>query len=625
MKKPFLFLVIFLQILLGTSAYSQQSFHNNIIQIRLLDSLSDVYSQISIDSAILYHKNGLEIALKMKLEPELIYKMHLKLGILYRKKGDFSKALSSDISALKIAETLSDTSKIGTGNNSIGIDYYRMGEYEKALSYFNSGFTCRSQVDDSSGMADSYYNIGMLYDDMGNSKLCRLFYLKALDLFAKINITDGIADAYNGLAGMYYREKKIDSVSFFALKAFEIYESSGNKEMVSFMSINIANLYNMQGKYTEALPIIRKGIAIAEEVGLVSQLRQGYKALSETYAYMGDYKNAYLNYQTFSVYRDSVFNIEKAHSFDELMAKYQTEKKERLLSQKEAELSLQNFLTDRNRNQRNMFIVLSVLVLIVLSLLLWRYRDKKRMTIILDRRNEELKHTNATKDKFFSIISHDLRSPVSSFQRLSASIEQSFDKIDTDTLKGYISELNRSSKNIHGLLVNLLQWAMSQSGRLSPKKKPIDINAVLKDVITKDTPLAQEKGIRIETSLKDGVHVIADAMMIETVIRNVLSNAIKFSPEGSSVKINSIVTDKKVIIRIGDQGKGMNEEDVKKLFRIEEDVKKIGGSDKNKGAGLGLILCKELIGLNDGKLFVESSSPEGSVFAIELPLAFDNG
>jgi len=625
MKKPNFILIFLLYILSGSSVFSQQSIHNTISQVRLLDSLSDVYSQISIDSAILYHKNGLEIALKMKLESELIYKMHLKLGVLYRKKGDFSNALSSDINALKIAETLSDTSKIGTGNNSIGIDYYRMGEYEKALSYFNSGFTYRSLVADSSGMADSYYNIGMLYDDMGNSKLCRLFYLKALDLFTKINITDGIADAYNGLAGMYYREKKIDSVSFFALKAFEIYESSGNKEMVSFMSINIANLYNMQGKYTEALQIIRKGIAIAEEVGLVSQLRQGYKALSETYAYMGDYKNAYLNYQTFSVYRDSVFNIEKAHSFDELMAKYQTEKKERLLIQKEAELSLQNFLTDRNRNQRNMFIVLSALVLIMLGMLLWRYRDKKRMTIILDRQNEELKQTNATKDKFFSIISHDLRTPVSSFQRLSASIEQSFDKIDTDTLKGYISELNRSSKNIHGLLGNLLQWAMSQSGRLSPEKKPIDINAFLKDVITKDTPLAQEKGIRIETSLKDGAHVIADAMMVETVIRNVLSNAIKFSPEGSSVKINSIVTDKKVIIRIGDQGKGMNEEDVKKLFRIEEDVKKIGGSDKNKGAGLGLILCKELIGMNDGKLFVESSSPEGSVFAIELPLAFDNG
>jgi len=625
MKKPNFILIFLLYILSGSSVFSQQSIHNTISQVRLLDSLSDVYSQISIDSAILYHKNGLEIALKMKLESELIYKMHLKLGVLYRKKGDFSNALSSDINALKIAETLSDTSKIGTGNNSIGIDYYRMGEYEKALSYFNSGFTYRSLVADSSGMADSYYNIGMLYDDMGNSKLCRLFYLKALDLFTKINITDGIADAYNGLAGMYYREKKIDSVSFFALKAFEIYESSGNKEMVSFMSINIANLYNMQGKYTEALQIIRKGIAIAEEVGLVSQLRQGYKALSETYAYMGDYKNAYLNYQTFSVYRDSVFNIEKAHSFDELMAKYQTEKKERLLIQKEAELSLQNFLTDRNRNQRNMFIVLSALVLIMLGMLLWRYRDKKRMTIILDRQNEELKQTNATKDKFFSIISHDLRTPVSSFQRLSASIEQSFDKIDTDTLKGYISELNRSSKNIHGLLGNLLQWAMSQSGRLSPEKKPIDINAFLKDVITKDTPLAQEKGIRIETSLKDGAHVIADAMMVETVIRNVLSNAIKFSPEGSSVKINSIVTDKKVIIRIGDQGKGMNEEDVKKLFRIEEDVKKIGGSDKNKGAGLGLILCKELIGMNDGTLFVESSSPEGSVFAIELPLAFDNG
>ena len=625
MKKPNFILIFLLYILSGSSVFSQQSIHNTISQVRLLDSLSDVYSQISIDSAILYHKNGLEIALKMKLESELIYKMHLKLGVLYRKKGDFSNALSSDINALKIAETLSDTSKIGTGNNSIGIDYYRMGEYEKALSYFNSGFTYRSLVADSSGMADSYYNIGMLYDDMGNSKLCRLFYLKALDLFTKINITDGIADAYNGLAGMYYREKKIDSVSFFALKAFEIYESSGNKEMVSFMSINIANLYNMQGKYTEALQIIRKGIAIAEEVGLVSQLRQGYKALSETYAYMGDYKNAYLNYQTFSVYRDSVFNIEKAHSFDELMAKYQTEKKERLLIQKEAELSLQNFLTDRNRNQRNMFIVLSALVLMMLGMLLWRYRDKKRMTIILDRQNEELKQTNATKDKFFSIISHDLRTPVSSFQRLSASIEQSFDKIDTDTLKGYISELNRSSKNIHGLLGNLLQWAMSQSGRLSPEKKPIDINAFLKDVITKDTPLAQEKDIRIETSLKEGVHVIADAMMVETVIRNVLSNAIKFSPEGSSVKINSIVTDKKVIIRIGDQGKGMNEEDVKKLFRIEEDVKKIGGSDKNKGAGLGLILCKELIGMNDGKLFVESSSPKGSVFAIELPLAFDNG
>lgn len=621
MKKTMTFLFFFLFTISCLNGYSQHSNKNVKDQIRLFDSLSNVYSQISIDTAIRFSKASLDISMKSNPNPELLYKMNLKIGILYRKKGDFSKALSSDINALKIAESLQDILKMGAANNSTGIDYYRMKDYEKALGYFNKALKYRANTGDSSGMGDTYYNIGMLYDDMGNTKLCRLYYLKALSIFENIGLTDGIADAYNGLAGMYYQLKKIDSVSFFAMKAFEIYEISGNKEMVAFMSINIANLYNMQKKYAEALTIINKGIKIAGEVGLISQLRQGYKALSETYSYMGDYKNAYLNYQTFMVFHDSVFTIEKARSMEELETKYQTEKKERQLIKKEAEIAIKNVLIDRGNFQRNMLIVLSALILIVLALIFWRYIDKKRMAVILNKQNEELKHTNATKDKFFSIISHDLRSPISSYQRLSSAIEQSIDKIDKETLKGYIAELNKSSKSIHGLLSNLLQWSMSQSGRLVPDKKIIDMQILVGKVIKDEEAGFNQKCLRVENIVQNDVKAFADPMMIETVIRNILSNAIKFSPEGSVISLETYSSGQRTFIKIKDSGAGISVEDMKKLFKIEEDVKKIAAGDPSKGAGLGLILCGELISLNNGKISVESPSEGGCIFTIELPIS----
>jgi tetratricopeptide (TPR) repeat protein len=149
----------------------------------------------------------------------------------------------------------------------------------------------------------------------------------ALQIFMQQGIEDGVADVYNGLAGFYYKAGNIDSIGYFARKAYEIYEISGNKEMMSFMSINIAGLYNMQKKHKEALEFIQKGISIARELGMLSQLRQGYKAMSETYAYLGDYQKAYENYELYTVFKDSVFNIDKARAFDELMTHYQTEKK----------------------------------------------------------------------------------------------------------------------------------------------------------------------------------------------------------------------------------------------------------------------------------------------------------
>lgn len=176
--KNTIFLLLFLVFLISSpKTYSQDSENQQIHQLAKFDSLSGIYSQISLDTAIMYHQLGLKIAGKTLLDAAVVYKMHLRLGILYRQKGDFKQALACDIRALEIAESLNDDGARGTANNSIGIDYYRMNELKKAELYFKTGLKYRIQDTDSAGIADSYYNLGMIYDDLEKNHFRSLFII----------------------------------------------------------------------------------------------------------------------------------------------------------------------------------------------------------------------------------------------------------------------------------------------------------------------------------------------------------------------------------------------------------------------------------------------------------------
>lgn len=235
----------------------------------------------------------------------------------------------------------------------------------------------------------------------------------------------------------------------------------------------------------------------------------------------------------------------------------------------------------------------------------------------LQKQNNDLQELNATKDKFFSIVAHDLKNP---FNTIIGFAELLITKKDMkpEKLSRFHQYIYDSSQKAYSLLENLLDWSRSQTGRLQWKPDNINIAAIACEVIDLLAGTASNKAIELTLKVEDPLYVFADGNMITTVIRNLVSNALKFTKEGGFVKIISASKNNMIEITIEDSGIGISEENIKKLFRIDENVSTTGTA-KEKGTGLGLILCKEFVEKNNGNISVESKIGQGSKFIFTLP------
>jgi len=230
----------------------------------------------------------------------------------------------------------------------------------------------------------------------------------------------------------------------------------------------------------------------------------------------------------------------------------------------------------------------------------------------------ELKVLNDTKDKFFSIMAHDLKNPFGSLLGASEYLYKEIDKHDIEKSRKLSKILYNSSKNAYDILANLLEWSRSQSGIMDFNPRRINLHEIADKNVLLAAAQAAEKDIEIEVKLEQNFECEADPNMLNTILRNLLTNAIKFTPAGGKVILDASRGNKESVIAVKDTGTGIPEEDIDKLFRI--DVKFVNtGTNNEKGTGLGLILCREFIEYHGGKIWVESRLDEGSTFYFSLP------
>lgn len=240
----------------------------------------------------------------------------------------------------------------------------------------------------------------------------------------------------------------------------------------------------------------------------------------------------------------------------------------------------------------------------------------------LRKSEEELKNSNAAKDKFFSLIAHDLRSPFSAILNLIHSLAEEFDTIPPEDIKYLLGRLDSSSKSFYVLLENLLQWSRIQTGRVEYCPFDFFIYEKINETINLLSNNADNKEIRIVNGVNPSIAVYADEGMIYSVLQNLLSNAIKFSHNYGIITFTSEVSETEVLISIADNGVGIKEENLEKIFRIDIPHTTLG-TNNEKGNGLGLIICKEMIEHNKGKLLVRSQPNNGTVFTFSLPKTED--
>jgi two-component system sensor histidine kinase/response regulator len=241
------------------------------------------------------------------------------------------------------------------------------------------------------------------------------------------------------------------------------------------------------------------------------------------------------------------------------------------------------------------------------------------LEIKVEQRTKELYDLNATKDKFFSIIAHDLKNPFNTLMGFTELMLDNLNDFSSEKLHEIIEILHMTSKQSYALLENLLEWARTQTGRMEMRPENIDIQNLIEENISLLINQAAKKKIKLINNVQVKTTAFADPNMINTVIRNLISNALKYTNREGSISCNANVIENKLQVGITDTGIGIKPQNLDKLFRIDLNYSTHGTADEN-GTGLGLILCKEFINRNEGDIWVESTFGEGSTFKFTLPL-----
>jgi len=611
-----------------------------------------------------YNKKAFELAVANKQLPEQATSVYYSARILYTAR-DFTEAIKKYQKALEMYRQLNDTSGmtkcyryIGISNfnmsrskeaiasylegiklakrdldytaellGNIGLVHNEMDNVNEAISYFRKAISINQTIHDTASLAIDYDYLGATYSRMKMPDSSLVNYHKALYLFKKVRQDDRYAVSLSNMAWILpnYPDSLNSAINYFNL-AWRKFQELGWLHYEPNIQFGIANILGKQGKLDESISAYKKSIQLANqfkrELFLKKQLYQG---LSEVYQKKGDYKHA-LEYRILSSqYNDSITEKQKLDQIANLEKQYETEKKQNEIIRLQAQQDLTDVQLQKNRQLKILGFVTAALLLIFVFYVLIRYYDKIKLNQLLEQKNKtieqsenELKVLNASKNKFFSIIAHDLKNPFHTVMGYSWLLSKDYEHFTEDERRKFASDIHHSTNNIFRLLQNLLEWSRSQTGRLIFSPRNIEFKKVIENSVNVLHSLAEQKNIEIKLEYDNDLILFADPLMIETVLRNLINNAIKFTPENGLIEVSAIQITDQISICVKDSGIGISEEDVRNLFQIDSTVKRKGTNNED-GSGLGLILCKEFVYKNNGTIWVNSSPGVGSSFYFTIP------
>ena len=511
--------------------------------------------------------------------------------------------------------------------NELGQIKASTGKMLEAFNNYEQVLKFKDVIDNPKSEAQALFNIGQIYTTQGIYNRALQTHRRALDIRRKIKDKSKEALSLNDI-GELYRKMKNDGRALANHRlALKIRKSLNDLKGISESYNNIGFLYYQQKRYNLAITNLSAGLQAALESQTLEQQQKSYDYLSLCHKELGEYEEALKKREQFVVVSDFIQNQKNDQRLLESQSRYVIDTKESQIESLEVERQNRERQLRAQKNLRNFLISFIVLGFIIVALILNLYKVKQRSNTELQRINEKVKQQNAqlqalnaTKDKFFSIIGHDLKGPLNSLSSFSGLLINHTESLTKEEIQMLAKDFDKSLKNLSALLNNLLEWSRSQTGNIEFKPEVFDMTSLLKENKELLCTQAQNKKISflVETNLQ--AKVKAHKHSLNTVIRNLISNAIKFTPEGGLIKLSLNQTNGDVLVSVADTGVGMSPEVITKLFRIDA-KHTTKGTANEKGTGLGLILCKDFVEKNGGRLWVESEDGKGSVFYFTVPSA----
>ena len=547
-----------------------------------------------------------------------------EMGVCYRKLGKLAEAYSNSADAYDIYESLNDSVGMSFCLSNIGNVYFNYGDYQKAIENFEKSLLIKEKLHDQKQISYTLSYLGRAYKESGKMSNARELFFRALSIDKKFRNTLQLSKTLTYLGELELLEKNFYLSGKYLNDALTIFREEQNYFQIANLSVILMKYYIQMGDDNKFLLIAHEGLNSALAVDSKIKQMEIEKLLYLFYESKGDKENSFLHLKLQNELLTQVYNDERTQSINEITDLYALRKERQNLEHKYELEQLQSEFSNYI-----IYLISAVAFLVVLSLLftIQKYRQRKKLNTLLSEKTKQLDESNkklmdmiSVRDTIFSIIAHDLKNPFNHLINASTMLYDDFDNMNDDDKKALIKTMGDVSDKAYDILRNLLDWAVIQAGNLQLHSEKFDMKYLIVEVISLQQILSGYKNVTFYNEINESCEVYADKNSVNTVLRNLLSNSVKFTHDGGKIEIFSELRDSEVIINVKDNGIGIPEALIESVFEANPQ-KARQGTLNEKGSGVGLILCKELIEKNGGQIWVSNTSNDGSVFSFSVPLA----
>lgn len=623
------------------------------------------YFTRNLDSALYYYRQNLVYAKEEGIQSNK-QSAYLHLGMTFDVMGNTDSAIYYGTKSLTLANKMGDSATLAKIHSDLAGFYITQDNYYEALNHLQKAENYEAPGNHFN-MAILNIRKGVAYAETENAEKARSAYMTALAHNAKQNRHNLEPAIYNNLGRVYEMTlHELDSALYYYGKALRISKEAGQIHNVTMFHVNIGNIYLTRKEYAkarsyynrvykssviESMPkthtaalvnlglsnfelgnldtaryYATKGLEMAQRNDYLKFERNAHKVMASIDSARGDYISALEHKDSVIAKNEKLRNKRLNDKIAELNVEHKVEQQE----QENQYLQEKAALDQRFIEIQRLFIIALVAALFFIIYFIIRLQRKKRklqaMNELLNKKNEELADNykqlsslNATKDKFFSIIAHDLKGPIGTQSEMLNELLAEYQSFDKDELYEYLKGLHKNGESSYALLLNLLDWSRTQQGRIENNPEFMDVEKSVQDVFDLLSARAKRKRLKLVNKLEGPqLSAYVDKALVSRVLYNLLSNAIKFTSEGRQITVAGRKEKNFIKVWIEDQGIGIPQENLNRLFTIDNTFKRKGTSNES-GTGLGLMLCKEFVTLMGGDISADSKEGEGSTFTVKIP------
>ena len=570
-----------------------------------------------------------------------VAKVNNSIGLIEIKRGNYNRGLQFSLAAIKELEKRNLISDLNLAYRNLAKAYYNTNLFEKAMEFYLKALGVQMKLNDSKGINESHSKLAELYSNKKEHRKAIEYYEKVLKSSESNN--DSIRGyVFSKLGGEYLMFNDYDKATKYLIQGYNINTRTKNKAGLLLTLNNLGDLNLKQGRLNIAEKQLLDAGEIAKSLNNKIELLRHYKLMKSLDSTRQRFDRAF-------VWQREYYELNTSLKKTKIKPVTSTEKPTNIElntnsgSQPEVNVSTDKVTSADNVEMNKaldkykiiLYALLAALI-VVSALLVFTYlkrnssikdlQELEEKNVKIELQNEafseqtkHLENVNNVKDKLFSIVSHDLKDSLSSINGFIDLLKDG--SLTREEFDDLIPELSENANNASLLLFNLLNWSKSQMQSLEPKPSLFDIQEVFESKVKLVDQRMESKGITlVDHTLRDFAY--ADRSMFEIVIQNLLANALKFCKNGDTITVSNYISNGSCIVSIVDTGIGVSKENLSKLFKNNSFTTM--GTNNEKGTGLGLSICKELVELNHGKIWVESTQGIGSTFYVQLPKSRPN-